>query len=221
MTTTYAGRSNGALGRVLVSWVAGALGLLISFYVGIVSAVGIFSLSEYEPLQSPSPPASANLTPSGFAPTWDECPPVGECPYVNIVVRKDDAIAFHRHLRLVALNHGGDYTTSLPVGFGLRRNVYTIRLPQEAARELQLMSVNGYPGFFSAPYVSPGYRQWVARWSGKRASTLHGGPDALATMRVFVQGDHRGAYYIGAPLMLGIGAFGLCLMVVARMRRRA
>ena len=145
MRSTYACRNNGARCGSLVPFIAFALAILGSFYFGISSTVGIFSLAGQAPMLWPAQPVSASLTPAGFVPTAAECPPAGECPSVNIVVHRDDASAFSRYLQLIALNHGGDYSIDYSFS-GRSSNVYTIRLPQEAARELHLMSIGGLPG---------------------------------------------------------------------------
>ena len=196
MTAAYSRRRNDrAFGNAIFFLSMGsALGIFLMFSIAIPSLASIFSLTGHSPLPWPAEPAFANRTSPGFVPTLADCPPDGKCPRAVIMTHRNDVDAFSRYLQIVALNHGGDYF----IDQGSRRNmVVTLQLPQAAARELQNMSRRGIPGWFFSPAVSPGYQQWAARWSEKRASTLFSAPDTLTTLTVFVQKDWRVAHYIG------------------------
>ena len=220
MTAAYSRRRHDrAFGNAIFFLSVGsALGILFMVLIGIPSLASIFSLAGHSPLPWPAEPAFTNRTSQGFVPTLADCPPDGECPRAVIMTHRNDVDAFSRYLQIVALNHGGDYF----IDQGQRRNmVVTLQLPQAAARELQNMSRRGIPGWFFAPAVSPGYQQWAARWSEKRASTLFSAPDRLTTLTVFVQKDWLAAHYISLIFMFyGVLSLGVAFWLISRCFKR-
>ena len=206
------------LGLVLLAMASPLLLIFgMSTYVGVMHASAAFSYPGLHiPLRMPAQPVRANASPPPFEATPYDCPPYGECPRVTIAVRKQDSLAFHRHLQLAALNRGGTYAYDWQ-GDAFDTATYTIRLPEDAAYELMNLHISSFASFTRNP-VSPGYQQWATRWSGE-SSTLS---SDLATLRVIVRSVERSDYYWGSvALFSGLGGVIAIFFGIATLLRRA
>ena len=215
MTANYAGHSNDpsiieVLGGIfaLAFFVFLASVMLLTFGVSAIGTLAIvFYPESYAPLHMPDQPASARVANARFEPTPSDCPPYGECPHVHIMVRKENYVAFIRHLELAALNHGGAYAYDALD----RRDIYTLRLPDDAAYELMDLHISKLRRELMAGYiVSPGYRLWAVRWSEERASVARGDADAFVTLTAHVAQVQRSDYY-WYPVLLAMALVALSL----------
>ena len=212
MTTTYVNYNNGPI-ILPVTAVIFSLALLaflasMLLYAIWVSAIGTLALvfypARYAPLHMPDQPASARVANARFEPTPSDCPPYGECPHVHIRVRKENYLAFTRHLELAALNHGGAYAYDPQRDYVDRHDIYTLRLPDVAAYELMDLHISKPRIFLWSGYiVSPGYRLWAVRWSEGRDSAARGDADAFVTLTAHVAQLQRSDYY-WSPLILAL-----------------
>ena len=229
MTATYAYRSRVARGPTFFEVMEVICGLimmsviaiiaLLAIWAGVVGTLALVSYpARHAPLHMPDQPASARVANARFEPTPSDCPPYGECPHVHIRVRKENYLAFTRHLELAALNHGGAYAYGRSTGGFNRHDVYTIRLPQDAAYELLGLHISGSRRLLLPwHYVSPGHELWAVRWSEERFSATRGDADAFVTLSVKVDQLQRSDFYIFPVLLVVV--LGAVLLIFYEARR--